>query len=189
MNPNQLCQCNHNEKGMVFLRIRGGIVKPWAYGENPCVNHPLNTSVVSWGQLLLGSGGWQVFPHAHSTSRLHHFTWARDSWTLPLSPSFWPIFTQGESLSPSSCTGFFLVFPSRNELEGRPQDTISMCMFSLQIYGLHTCFPLSKNENRSFSSILGLFNVLVTSLWDGAIVVSLICGYCYFPHVVCLLWV
>ena len=28
VNPNQLCQCNHNEKGMIFPRIREGIVKP-----------------------------------------------------------------------------------------------------------------------------------------------------------------
>ena len=118
MNPNQLCQCNHIEKGMIFPRIRGGIIKLWTYGEIPCVNHPLNTSTVSWGKLLLGSGGWQVFPHAHSTNRLHHFTWARDSWTLPLSPSFWRIFTQRETLSSSSRTGFFLVFSFTQRTRG-----------------------------------------------------------------------
>ena len=49
-------------KGHDFPKDKGGgIVKPLAYGENPCVNHPFKTFVVSWGQLLLGSGGWQDY--------------------------------------------------------------------------------------------------------------------------------
>ena len=60
MNPNQLCHYNHIEKGMIFLRIRvRGLLNLEPMGKNPCVNHPFKTYVVSWGQLLLGSGGWQ----------------------------------------------------------------------------------------------------------------------------------
>ena len=37
MNPNQLCHCNHIEKGMIFLRIGGGMSNLEPMGKNPCV--------------------------------------------------------------------------------------------------------------------------------------------------------
>jgi len=41
MNPTSYVHCNYIEKGMIIPRVRGGIVKPRTYGENPCVSHPL----------------------------------------------------------------------------------------------------------------------------------------------------
>ena len=88
MNPTSYAHCNHNEKGMIFPRIRGGLlnfepmgkihvsaIKPFWLAHLP-LSYPTTTiksSDVSWG-----SYGWGVdcgrtvspFPHAHSTSIL-----------------------------------------------------------------------------------------------------------------------
>ena len=74
MNPNQLYHCNHIEKGVIFLRIRGEIVKPWTNGKRGHVS----TTHLKLLMLVEGSYCWEVvggrtvspFPHAHSTSRL-----------------------------------------------------------------------------------------------------------------------
>ena len=56
MNPNQLCHCNHIEKGMIFLRIRGEIVKPWTNGKNSHVS----TTHLKLLMLVEGSYCWEV---------------------------------------------------------------------------------------------------------------------------------
>ena len=77
---------------------------------------------------MLGLGGWQVFPHAHSTSRLHHFTWV-GILRLPHSFHRFGPSSRGGMVHSSFFTHRILPgFSSRSKLEGRPQDTISMCI-------------------------------------------------------------
>ena len=42
MNPTSYAHCNHNEKGMIFPRIRGGIGKPQTNGEKAMCHLPLS---------------------------------------------------------------------------------------------------------------------------------------------------
>ena len=42
MNPTSYVRGIHNEKGMIFTRIRVGDVKPWAMGEKSMCHIPLS---------------------------------------------------------------------------------------------------------------------------------------------------
>ena len=132
-------------KGNDFPKDKEGeIAKPWAYGEKPCVNHPLNASTVSWGKLFLGRGGWKFFPHVHSTSRLHHFMWEGILGIDHSLHHFGPSSHKGTVLSSFFTHKILPGFSSRSKLEGKPQDTISVCIyFSLPIgwMVLGVCFP------------------------------------------------
>ena len=41
MNPTSYAHCNHDEKGMILIRIRVGNVKLWAMGGKSMCHHPV----------------------------------------------------------------------------------------------------------------------------------------------------
>ena len=72
MNPTSYAHFNHNEKGMILTRIRGGIVKPWGYGGKSMCHHPVWLLILPCliqppplkvlllvGAVMAGNGVWQ----------------------------------------------------------------------------------------------------------------------------------